>query len=524
MKISYFILLASLLILSLSVIITTSSSAQTSSQGGDPYTMVIPQVSAMAGSPAHLYILSKTDGLIVFRSRKDSLKWLYTAPKMQNLAHSIRADARFAYFLGDSLHLTVIDPTKPKSDFTSIKLPTKSDNVIRDVVRWKNQLYIPLGKDGLGKVNLRTISPQDSVVQNIEFSQFRNRSIIQAASSEAQIFVLSKKQDLFIFEKEKSGIHFQKKLSLPHQIRKIYVVHNTLLGTNPRGAIFEVNLNGNVQKIGRIGEPVQKIKMWKHWLIIKGSSNRLWVSNRLEEPKLWKSSGRGGNIFAVSGGQLWLCQYSQIKKVNKQALLNLPQTGINKVKNLSFGPVLKLQPIKDQVIPYPHALMIPIKFKTSLSAADIQLHLKTSAVHAQLRGQSLYWKPDYKDKNEQYQFKIVASTPDGITSSTSFKVKVEPYNSPPRFVPLRTITIPSGHNYHLKIHAEDPDGNNKTLIRYIGVNLPKGASINSKTGNFRWQPTDQQSGKHEFRIIATDQYGAASYEDVTIRVLGAGHG
>jgi hypothetical protein len=525
MKITCFILLASLLTVSLFTFINTSSSAQSNLQDDDPYTMEIPQVAAMAGSAAHLYILSKTDGLIVFRSRKDSLKWLYTAHKMQNHAPSIRADGRFAYLFGDSLRLAVIDPTKSDQDFAHINLPSKPNDVIQyDVVRWKDQLYIPLGKNGLGKTNLRTISYQDSIEQRIQLSQFSNQSIIQIASSGDQLFVLSKKQVLFIFDKRKNGIHFKKKLSLPYHIRNIYEVNSTLMGSNRRGAIYKIQLDDSVQKIGSIGEPIQKIKKWKHWLIIKGSSSRLWVSNKFGKPKLWKRSSRAGNYFAISGGQLWLCQYNQINKVKKRDLQNLPQIGINRVKKLSFGPVLKLQPIKNRVIPYPHALVIPIKFKTTLSAENIQLHLKTSAVHAQVRGQSLYWKPGYKDKNKQYHFKIIASTPDGITSSTSFKVMVEPYNSPPRFVPLRTITIPSGHNYHLKIHAEDPDGSNKNLIRYLGVNLPKGASINAQTGNFQWKPTDQQSGKHEFRIIATDQYGAASYEDVTIRVLGAGQG
>jgi hypothetical protein len=490
-------------------------SAQPVLQTNDLYRLQIPGVTAMAGSPAHLYILSKTDGLIVFRSMEDSLQWLYTAPKMQHRGHSLRADARYGYLFGDSLRFSIIDPTKFGEDPPSAKFSF----VPHDAVRWKNNLYITLGAGGLGRLDLDAMPSLRSTVQKIKPSLFNGQSVIDIAASNHQMYILSNRQELFIFSKKKNGIHFKKKLSLPHHVRHIFEINDTLIGSNNKGAIFIIHPDGSIQKIGTIGEPVLQIKSWKKQLIIKGKSHRLWVLNKRRKMHLWKKDGKAGNYFAISRGQLWLCQYDQIKRVKESELQNIAQPGIHTVETLTLAPVLKLQPIKNQVVPYTHTLLIPIKLKTTLPMADIQFHLKTTALQAKIRGQSLYWKPDYDNIDKQYRFKIIATAPDGETSSTSFMASVEPYNFPPRFVPLQTISIPAGRLYHLLVQAEDPDGSNKHLIRYLGVNLPRGASINPETGIFRWKPDKQQIGKHEFRVIATDQYGAASYEKVTIWVL-----
>ena len=60
------------------------------------YTLDVPSVAAMESSAAHLYVLSKSEGMAVFRTRKDSLQWLYTAAGMQQRGDNIRADIRFA--------------------------------------------------------------------------------------------------------------------------------------------------------------------------------------------------------------------------------------------------------------------------------------------------------------------------------------------------------------------------------------------------------------------------------------------
>ena len=59
---------------------------------------------------------------------------------------------------------------------------------------------------------------------------------------------------------------------------------------------------------------------------------------------------------------------------------------------------------------------------------------------------------------------------------------------------------------------------NRNLIRYVGVDMPEGARIDERSGLFQWTPTIRQVGTHEFKVIATDQYGAAASLTVTLKV------
>jgi hypothetical protein len=511
MNIARFILLFTFI----SGLCTTSITAQPVLRSDYSYTMKIPSVIAITSSSAHMYILSNTDGLAVFRTRKDSLQWLYTAPGMQHRGHSIRADIRFAYLLGPGRRLTVLQPTSQTGVYSATKLPSRP----LDAVRVGENLYVALGTGGLGRLNLATPESLDSPVQKVYSTQLNGQNIIDLATVSNRFYALSETQELFIFQRGKNRITFIKDITLGKNINRIFAVNDSLLAGNNKGAIFEIFPNGSRHKIGSIGEPVQKIKAWKNWLIIKGKSSRLWVSYKHGKPRLWMKNGSAGNYFAISKGRLWLSSYDKISRVKEVKPAASFKNASIVVKDNSQAPALKLDSIKNQNVPYPHALLIPLKVKSSIPVSEIQFNLITDAKHAQIRGSSLYWKPQAGDKGKQYQFKIIASTPNGKTASTQFKVNVQPFNVPPRFIPLRTISIPSGHAFKLPIRAIDPDGMNKHLIRYLGINLPRGASINARTGWFRWKPANQQIGKHTFRIIATDQYGAASSENVTILVL-----
>lgn len=186
--------------------------------------------------------------------------------------------------------------------------------------------------------------------------------------------------------------------------------------------------------------------------------------------------------------------------------------------NDAFAQSFQIAPVEDQIVAYPNALLLPLQIKGYDSAANVEYSYQSNIDDAIIKGQSLYWKPDMNDAGK-HRIKIIAETPSGQSDTETFIVQVQPFNAPPRIIPIRQITIPVGIPYNLPITAVDPDGMNKDLIRYLGVGLPKGASINEQTGTFRWTPTARQTGKSTFRVIATDQYGAASSIDVTIRVI-----
>ncbi len=182
------------------------------------------------------------------------------------------------------------------------------------------------------------------------------------------------------------------------------------------------------------------------------------------------------------------------------------------------GQSFQIKPIQNQIVPYPHALLLPFQIEGDVPISKIEFSYQSDIDEAIIRGQSIYWKPEMNETG-RHRFKIIATAPTGQTATESFTVEVRSFNAPPRFIPIRRITIPVGIPYTLPVTAIDPDGMNKNLIRYLGVNLPKGASINEQTGKFKWTPTARQTGESTFRVIATDQYGAASSIDVTIRVI-----
>ncbi|HLR76377.1 MAG TPA: putative Ig domain-containing protein [Balneolaceae bacterium] len=189
-------------------------------------------------------------------------------------------------------------------------------------------------------------------------------------------------------------------------------------------------------------------------------------------------------------------------------------TAANTISAQSFS----IKPIPNQVVAYPNALLLSFQIEGEASVADIEFSYQSGIDDAIIRGQSIYWKPEMNDAGE-HQFKIVGTSPRGETASQSFTVEVKPFNAPPRFIPVRRVNIPTGFSYSLPITAIDPDGMDKNLIRYLGVNLPANATIDEKTGLFKWKPTAKQLGEHTFRVIATDQFGAASSLDVTIKVV-----
>ncbi|MDX1585862.1 MAG: cadherin repeat domain-containing protein, partial [Balneolaceae bacterium] len=104
-------------------------------------TMEIPSVIAMESSPAHLYVLSNSEGMVVFRAHSDSLQWLYSSTGMEQRGNRVTADIRFAYLFGYNRRLTVLEPTSVLGVYSSTLLPEKP----LDAQRIEQKLYLALG-------------------------------------------------------------------------------------------------------------------------------------------------------------------------------------------------------------------------------------------------------------------------------------------------------------------------------------------------------------------------------------------
>ncbi|WP_138430502.1 Ig domain-containing protein [Fodinibius saliphilus] len=478
------------------------------------YVMEIPSVVTMGSSPAHLYVLSDTEGMAVFRTQKDSLQWLYSSTGMAQRGSTMTADIRFAYLFGNNRRLTVLEPTSVLGVYSATLLPSNP----LDAQRIGQSLYVALGDKGLGRLSLETPSTVDSMVTFVSRSKLSNTYIQDIEKTGNQLFALSRNQTLFQFkhDTEDNITTLEREFALSRPLSKIFLVNKTLYGSDADGNIYEIDQQGNLAGLGSIGETVNKIEAWKDWLIISGSSNRIWTSYKNRSPNLWKEDREAGNYFTVSGGTLWLCEYNQLSKI-----ITSDKKSISQKKNPqpNFSGNLELKSISNQDIPHTKPLLTPINFTTEVPANAVKITYQSQDIsNAQVRGRSFYWRPSSNDIG-RHTVKIIATTSSSQTDSTSFTINVRSFNAPPRFAPIRPITIPVGEAFTLPIQANDPDGSTKNLVRFLGVDMPDGATIDESTGEFNWTPKARQVGKNRFRVIATDQYGAAKSVDITINVI-----
>ena len=508
MKNTWLVFLAALLLS-----ITTSAQAQPKLEKDYSYVMEIPSIITMESSLAHLYVLSDSEGMAVFRTYPDSLQWLYSSTGMEQRGNTVTADIRFAYLFGDSNRLTVLEPTSVLGVYSSTMLPTRP----RDAQRIDQKLYVALGEQGLGQISLNTPATVDSTLEFVEDSRLSNKSIIDLEASADQLFALSNDRTLYRFNYSDGNLMLSKEIAVDNNLAGIYLVENTLMGSDEQGGIYEISSQGELSQLGRIGEPVTQLMSWKDWLIIRGESNRLWISYQNRRPELWKSDRDAGNYVTVTKNDLWLAEYDKVSKIISSSASN--NTASKAAGNTNTGTAkLQLTDISNQVVPHSKPLLLPIT-ANNIDAGSVQFSYQSPDIkNAEIRGQSFYWAPTSNDIGN-HRVKLIATTNSGQTDSTSFNIEVKSFNAPPRFAPTRPISIPVGESFSLPFKATDPDGMNSDLVRFLGVNLPEGASINEQNGTFSWTPTARQTGKNQFRIIATDQYGAASSVDVTINVI-----
>ena len=496
--------------------ISISTHAQPSLETDYSSVMEIPEVVTMDSSPAHLYVLSDTEGMAVFRAYPDSLQWLYSSTGMEQRGNTVTSDIRFAYLFGNSRRLTVLEPTSVLGVYSSTLLPANP----RDAKRIDQDLFVALGNKGIGKISLRTAASVDSTMDFVERTRLSNDNIIDLEGSGNQLFALSTDETLFRFNYNEGSLSLSDEFELSENLNGIYLIDNTLFGADQQGEIYEIDGSGDLASLGNIGEPVTQIEAWKDWLIIKGNSNRLWTSYQNRRPDLWKKDQDAGNHITTTSGDLWLCEYNKVSRIvstNPQTESTTAST--DPAVGQGFTGTIKLGTIEDQAIPHTKPLLINIPTNSDIPANAVQFSYQSGNIkNAEIRGRSFYWAPTSNDLGN-HRVKLIATTNSGKTDSTSFNIEVKSFNAPPRFAPIRPISIPVGEEFSLPFQATDPDGMDKNLVRFLGVNMPEGASIDEKTGKFTWTPSARQVGKNTFRVIATDQYGAATSVDVTINVV-----
>lgn len=472
--------------------------------------LTIPNIKAIEASSSHLYVLSESEGMAVFRTYADSLQWLYTSSGMQRRGNTIDADIRFAYLFGDSKRLTILEPTSVLGVYSSTLLPSRP----LGVARLQNNLFVALGNEGLGRLSLETPESVDTEAEIIGHEAIGRADVLDVASSiiSNQLFVLTNDLKVHVFIPSDNGIQLSSSVSLSKQIHNIFLDEELIFGALNNGEIFEVNANGLGKSLGSIGETADKLVSWRNHIFVRGKSGNVWLSTNSRTFELWKTDTSAGNFITKSGFVTWLSVYSKLGPL---------KMGTESIQNNTpniIGSELKIAPIQDIILTFPKPLLLGIDLVDNYPADDVELTYRSNVSNASIRKQGLFWRPSTNNIGYNW-FTVIATNSKGETDSTRFSVDVRTFNAPPRFSPVRGSSIAMNDTYELKFNAVDPENPSSKLIRYLGVDLPEGATLNERTGLFRWTPSERQVGESTFRIIATDEQGAATSQDITLKVL-----
>ena len=473
--------------------------------------MEIPNVSALEASPTHLYALSESEGMAVFRAYPDSLQWLYTSSGMQRRGNKITADIRFAYLFGDSRRLTVLEPTSVLGVYSSTILPAQP----RAAARLNNSLFIALGDEGLGRVSLTSPESVDTDPEIMLTDAIGGSSVIDIRSSNIsnQLFVLTDAPSLLVVNQIDSTLEVSENISLRRSLNHIFIDDEELWGSTRGGEVFEIRSTGIGRKVGVTNEPVSHVSSWNNRVFVRTESGKVWATDSSGLLELWKNDGNAGNYIANNADRLWISENNNISKVE----LRSGSTSGSTSASTTSGE-FSLKAIPNKIITYPSPLILSLELEGNYPANEVEFSYRSNASNAKIRKQGFFWQPTVNQMGN-YWFNIIATNSEGQTDSTRFVVDVRSFNAPPRFSPIRTTSIAMNEEYVLQFNANDPENPRNSIIRYIGVDMPDGASINEKTGEFIWTPTERQVGETTFKVIATDRLGAASSIDVTLNVL-----
>ncbi|WP_141691496.1 Ig domain-containing protein, partial [Rhodohalobacter halophilus] len=419
----------------------------------------IPEIINVNSSETHLYVLSESEGLVVFRAYNNSLQWLYSSTGMQQRGHKIDSDIRFAYIFGDNRRLTVVEPTSVLGVYSSTVLPAQP----LAVKRIANDLYLALGNDGLGRLSLNTPESVDSEVDYPFEHLFEGTRVQSLATDKNQtLYVLSNNDriDIFSLSSEDSDepvLQHEEQVNTDQRFDKIFLTDSELIGSDRGGNIYLVNSDGRTRRTATVNGEIDKLRIWNNQLVVRTQEGNLWIGELGDELTEWKSESRAGNYFTVTEDQLWVAEFNQLSPV----VISTADDS----ETRTTARRLSLQAIDDIILPFPRPLILPIKLDGGNGLGDVSFSYSASFNNARIRGNTFYWQPS-ATQTGRHRVTITATNSAGQSDSQEFMIDLRPFNAPPRFSSARPISIPIGEPFEYKVDAIDPDGMNQDLIRY----------------------------------------------------------
>ncbi|MEX1211214.1 MAG: putative Ig domain-containing protein [Balneolaceae bacterium] len=471
--------------------------------------MTMPGIQAISSSETHLYLLSEQEGLAVFRSHADSLQWLYTSEGMERRGSHLTSDSRFSYLHGDGTSLTIIEPTSLLGVYSSTTLP----HPLSAVQRLHDRLYLILN-GRLFTLSLESPNSVDQPPVAVLDDDLSGRTLIDLISDQrGTLYLLDEEGDVHIVRQPDaaSPVNLDRTVETGRTIERLFLVQSDLLGTTRDGTVYRIGSEGGTERRFQAESSIFRLQEWGPLWVLSGQDGTIDVVHpeRGETTRL-RDSRIEPALFTVADDRLWIVEQNRVTPI---------------LRGESDDPVtndqpVRLNPIENFATPTSQPVLIPLERSPRTDTVVDFAYESETIDNARIRGSSFYWTPGPSDTG-RHTIKITAIPATGERTTTQFDIDVRPFNTPPRFTPIPRQRIPAGEEWELELRAFDPDGQDSELIRYIGVDLPEGLSLDERRGHLLWTPERTQVGDHRFQIIATDQFGAANNVRIQISVTEA---
>ncbi len=489
----------------LALILTLAVPAMLFSQPGsirfdEPTLQRIPGIVAAAASPTHLYVLSEDVGMVVYRTRPDTLQWLFTSDGMTNRGTSLSADARFAYLFGLDNRISILEPTSLQGVYTSVYLPSKP----KFAVRFGTTLFVNATNGGMYGIPLSR--PADAErFDTLSIEGFQADGLAHMIGFSRQILAVAGRQ-LHFLDVIGNQLRLADSQRLQQEVTRLHDLNGILFASNSKGELFEVRSGGSMRQVLDAREPIESVHQQGNHYYIRAMSGKAWVIHTDGRTIAHRPNPESGNHIALVNDRIWMSNYEQFGRVA------VTETGAERPASTT----LKIKPIANQILMQTRPLLVALELDGAYSAS-VRFDAISETASPIVRGNGLFWQPA-QGQSGPHRITVTAISANGQRDSTSFMVDVRTFNQPPRFNPLRPITIPVGEAYQLPIRAIDPDGLSQDHVRYVAHDLPSGSTLSERNGLFNWTPDMRQIGVHRFRVVASDASGASAEIQVQITV------
>jgi len=213
--------------------------------------------------------------------------------------------------------------------------------------------------------------------------------------------------------------------------------------------------------------------------------------------------------------------YNTIKAIMIAGNLSDTTTLALAVNHVNRPPAL--DPVSDQIIAENQLLT----FTVSGSDPDVEDAGKLLFSAANLPEGAVFnpstrtfsWTPGFDQSRQYPEVAFTVSDPAGLTDTKTITLTVGHVNRPPAIVQMENKAVAENQLLEFQLSSSDPDREDTEKLVFSAANLPEGATLDSKSGLFRWIPSFDQSGEYRLSFMISD----GQYSDTTVTAITVGH-